>query len=457
MKSLLFPCFVLLLCGALQAVPLDGGTLSTPALPEGTGAADSNGAEQIPEIKAGLEALQKNDIEGALKKFEEARAKHPEFSPSELMLAKLALQINAQSNGGAARMLIEKCVLNNPADPEAYLFLGDYNLGNGSVTEADLLFRQAGTLLNSFNGNEQRKKAMDRQYNAGMALVLERRGQFAEAQKYMESFLAKDPENVAGMQQIARILLQMDKAADALTWLKKAKGINDKLLTPEAIVAMFYQQKGDQKTATTYMINALNEAPKDLNTRLAASQWSQQIGSLKQAIQQADAALKLDPTSESAMLLRGSLALISKDYTTARTNFEAVLAKSPSNFPASNNLALALCESTEKADQQKAMEYAGINAQRFSKQPETFSTLGYVLLKNGQTDQALQSLQQAINLSNGRMSPDTAYYLCAALNAKNAPEGIKQAKEILAKTLEASKTFAMRPEAEKLNEELKNK
>ena len=347
--------------------------------------------------------------------------------------------------------------MNNPTDPEAYLFLGDYNLGNGSVTEADLLFRQAGALLKNFKGNEQRSKAMDRQYNAGMALVLERRGQFAEAQKYMETFLAKDSENVAAMQQIARIFLQMDKAADALTWLKKAKTINKDLLTPEAIVALFYQQKGDQQTATKYMIEAITNAPQDLNTRLAASQWSQQIGSMKQAIQQADAALKLDPNSESAMLLRGSLALISKDYATARLNFEKVLAKSPSNFAASNNLALALCESADKADQQKAMEYAGVNAQRFSKQPETFSTLGYVLFKNGQTDQALQSLQQAINLSNGRMSPDTAYYLCAALNAKGTPEGIKQAKEILSKTLEASKTFAMRPEAEKLNTELSNK
>ena len=150
MKKLLSSAFALIaltaMCGMVFADTLDGGALSSPEAPQTTGAAQvSDSAQQIPEIQDGLKALQNNDIEGALKKFEEARKSHPEFSPAELMLAKLALQINPQNNGPAARMLIERCVKNNPTDPEAFIFLGDYNLGNGSVTEADLLFRQAAT------------------------------------------------------------------------------------------------------------------------------------------------------------------------------------------------------------------------------------------------------------------------------------------------------------------------
>ncbi|MBR6436553.1 MAG: hypothetical protein IKS45_08610, partial [Thermoguttaceae bacterium] len=229
------------------------------------------------------------------------------------------------------------------------------------------------------------------------------------------------------------------------------------ILTPEAIVAMFYQQKGEKNMAATYMAKALEKAPRDLNTRLAAAQWSQMINNLKQAVTQADAALQIDPKSEAAMLLRGNFALIQKDYAKAIELYNKILANSPSNFAATNNIALALCETGKAEDLKRAVEYAGVNAQRFGRQPETFSTLGYVLFKNNAIDDSLKALQQSLQLSGGRMSPDTAYYLCAALNAKGAPEGIKQAKEILSKTLEATPTFNMRPEAEKLKAELDKK
>lgn len=469
MKKLLCVSLALaLMCGVAHAVALDGGAIASPETPQNVGASDNSSAKDIPEIQEGLKALQANDIKGALEKFEEARKSHPEFSPAELMLAKLALQLNAQSNGAAARTLIEQCILKNPTDPEAFLFLGDYNLGNGSVTEADLLFQRAGAMLQSFKGNEQRRTAMVRQYNGGMALVLERRGQFDQAVSYMQRFLTDDPQNAAAMQQLARIYLNMDKPDEAIKMLTQAKAINKDILTPQAIVALYYQQKNDKSMATKYMVDALNQAPKDLNTRLAAAQWAQQINSYEQAIQQVDSALRLDPTSEAAMLLRGNFALIKKDYSKAIEMYNKVLAKSPSNFAASNNIALALCEpfvtgktaktaAAQKDDLQRALEYATINAQRFQRQPETFSTLGYILFKNGNIDDSIRALQQSLQLSNGRMSPDTAYYLCAALNAKNAPEGVKQAKEIISKTLDAAPTFAMRPEAVALKAELDKK
>ena len=181
------------------------------------------------------------------------------------------------------------------------------------------------------------------------------------------------------------------------------------------------------------------------------------INNINQAIQQADAALQLDPKSEAAMLLRGNFALVKKDYAKAIELYNKILANSPSNFAATNNIALALCETKKPEDLKRAVEYAGVNAQRFGRQPETFSTLGYVLFKNGAVDDSLKALQQSLQLSGGRMSPDTAYYLCAALNAKGNPDGIKQAKEILSKTLETTPTFNMRQEAERLKAELDQK
>ena len=288
-------------------------------------------------------------------------------------------------------------------------------------------------------------------------MVYERRGKFNEAKMYLESYLKSDPKNVAAIQQLARVLLNMDKPDDAIQQLAKAKSIQSEILTPEAIVAMFYQQKGDKNMALTYMQKALDKAPKDVNTLLAASQWFQQNNNIDTAIKHADAALLVDSSSEGALIVRGNLALVKKDYAKAIDLYNRVLAKSPSNFAASNNIALALCETGKPDDLKRAVEYAGVNAQRFGRQPETFSTLGYVLFKNGSVDEALRSLQQSLQLSGGRMSPDTAYYLCCALNAKGNADGIKQAKEIITKTLENAKTFNMRAEAMRLKAELDKK
>ena len=461
MKKLLSSAFALValtaMCGMVCADTLDGGALSSPEAPQTTGVAQvPDSAQTIPEIQDGLKALQNNDIEGALKKFEEARKTHPEFSPAELMLAKLALQIDPQNNGAAARLLIERCVKNNATDPEAYIFLGDYNLGNGSITEAELLFQRSGILLNKFQGNAQRKSAMIRQYNAGMAMVFERRGQFDKAKDYMESYLKSDPKNVGAMQQLARIYLNMDKIDDAIAMLTKAKAIRNNILTPEVIVAMFYQQKGEKNMATTYMTKALQKAPRDLDTQLAAAQWFQMNNNLNLAISHSDAALQLDPKSEAARFVRGNFALIQKYYPKAIELFNSIWANSPSNFAAANNLALALCETGNKDDLKRSVELAGVNAQRFGRQPVAFSTLGYVLFKNGEVDKALQMLNQSLQLSGGRMSPDTAYYFSAALVATGNENNIKQAKEFLNKALE-NKTFMMRPEAEKLKAELDKK
>lgn len=163
----------------------------SPANTQGHGSAPNTQTDNdgvIPEIQDGLNALQNNDIEGCLKKFEEARRTHPEFSPAELMLAKVLLQIDLQTNATAAENLVERCISNHPNDPEAYLFLAESHLGKGHITDAYNNYLRAGVLLKNFQGDVQRRSAMVRQFNIGMATVLERRGEYEKAKAYRESY-----------------------------------------------------------------------------------------------------------------------------------------------------------------------------------------------------------------------------------------------------------------------------
>ena len=154
---------------------------------------------------------------------------------------------------------------------------------------------------------------------------------------------------------------------------------------------------------------ALLAAPKDFRTLLAAAQWSADAGEYAEAQKHIAAALQLSPDAPDAHFVEGAIALGLKDYPSAERAFHTVLEHSPANFAASNNLALALCESEDAKKKQQALEYATVNVRQYPRQGETFSTLGWVYYKLGRLDEAQQALSLAA--SAGVLAPETAYYL----------------------------------------------
>ena len=189
----------------------------------------------------------------------------------------------------------------------------------------------------------------------------------------------------------------------------------------------------------------LDPGAKDLKTRLVAGHWALQSGRLEDAQTQAAAALQIDPTSLSAKILRGVVAIFQKDYTTAERYFELARLQSPKNFSAGNDLALALVEQDDKTKQHRALEYAESNLRLYQRTPqaaEAASTYGWVLCKLGQLDEAEKWLQHAV--SGGQVSPDTAYYYAVLLKERGRDA---QAKQWLEGALKSTSPFAMRQDA----------
>ena len=226
------------------------------------------------------------------------------------------------------------------------------------------------------------------------------------------------------------------------------------------------------------MKEAIGKAETDPQVRIVAARWSLMIGKAKQAGQQADFAIQILTKQKAekaddafinalfleANILRGNIALFEKDYAAAEKFFNVILAESPSNFAATNGLALALCEQ-DAAKQKKAVEFAQVNIDRFGQQqPQVFATAAWVMHKMGRYQEAAQLLQRHLQMTNGNMSSDTAYCLAANMNAmaealpaENAEQKAnvkKQALEIISKTLENEAPFTKRSEAEALKAEL---
>jgi tetratricopeptide (TPR) repeat protein len=410
---------------------------------------------QPEEVSIAIARFQAGDPEGALTLLREAAKKDADLSPAQVMMARLCWRANLFP---LARDALEKAVREDPADPDAYAMMADIAVRERRVTEAELAYQKAESLLAKFDKSAKRKSDLQPVIYNGLASVAEARDNWAEAQRQLDAWLKVDPDNAAVMQRLARSLVQQKKVTDALEELKKAtkadptgaaRGIQRGTVIPEAIVARLCEQAGDRGNAKIYMALALAAAPKDPMTRLAAARWALETEQFDEAQRQVDAAMKLDEKSLEALILRGAIAAFQKDYRTAERYFDAARLQAPENFVASNNLALALVEQKDETKKRRALGYAEENVKRFPKSADAISTYGWVLYKSGRLDEADQALRAA--MSGGMSSPDTAYYLARLDVDRNRAD---EAKMLLKGAMKTPGPFAMRQEAKLLLEQL---
>ena len=410
-----------------SAEPLASGDVAAPTEP------------QSPEVKAAADAFKKRDFEGALKQLKEAVKKDPELSPANVILAQWFSQNNIPAG---VRSALDQAVTEAPDDPESYIIMGEIAIRDRRITEADLLFQKAASVMQKFNRSGKRKTALQQRLFGGLASVDEARENWVDAQKEFEAWLKIDPKNAAPLQRLAHSLFQQKKPDAALENLRTAVKLDDELLTPEAVLARWYEQTGDRANAEKWMAAALNAAPTNAKTRVNAAQWAIETGQIDEAKTQAEAALKLDPKSFEAKIVSGVVCLFKKDYKGAEVYFESAHLQAPGDFAASNNLALALVEQKDDLKKKRALEYAEGNVRRYPKVADAVSTYGWVLYKLGKLDEAEQALKLA---ASGGFNPDTAYYM-ACLSVDRGRE--EDAKQLLENALKSKAPFLQRQEAQ---------
>lgn len=419
------------------AEPLSLDTLKTPA----------DKAEEIPELREALKRFSARDLIGAKRILDKAVEIHPQLPPSEVIIAQF---FGAARQPRGVRLWLQRAIQEHPASPDAYVMLGQMDAQGGQTIEAWLLFEKANSLLADSSLDAKRKKSLEAAIQGQLAQLAMSRKNWDEAKKYLQKLLDEQPENAAALQLIGRVLFEEGKPVEALEKLQAAKAVNEKVLTPQAILAQWYEASDDRHNAIKSMTAALTLAPKDFNTRMAAAKWAFLAKDFGQAKTQAEAALKLDPASIPARLMAGNIAIFQHDYPTAEKYLREAWEKAPSNFAASNNLALALCEQDDADKLKLAQNLAKMNTQMYQKEAEAFSTLGRVLYKSERLREAEQSLRQAVSLGKA-ISPDTAYYMAVVLADTDRQD---DAKKLLQSALKSKGLFAQRSQAEALLQRL---
>ncbi|NQU24728.1 MAG: hypothetical protein HQ567_25885 [Candidatus Nealsonbacteria bacterium] len=460
--AVLAACLLAIVANCLAAEPLAVGPLGDE--PEAT-AVD----KKFPEIAQAAELFGKRRFDDALTKLQEACQKHPELPPAQIIMFGFFDQVRRAGATGAAvaaRTSLEKAVIDSPTDPEAFVILGNIALSERRVTESELLFGKASQLMAGFQGDADRKKALQQKVLGGLASVALAREDWTGAETQLLELLKLNDKNVPAMQQLARALFKQGtkpKTVACSDWTKTAYETDPKRALPAPTqMALFYAQAPDFDNAKKWIDYSLTAYPKDLRARLAAAQWYWQTSELEMKInpvhldaaeKHAAEAMIIDPESIDAIVFRGVVALFKKDFASAERWFEKAHIMKFDHFPAKNNLALALCEQDDSSKRQRALQLADENARRYPKSAEALSTYGWVLYKNTRLQDAGKVLNQVA--SAGNMSADTAYYIAHVMAESNTENAKAGAIQLLESAVKSTKPFSKRDEAKKLLAELK--
>ena len=404
--------------------------------------------QTYPEVESALKRFKNGDAIGAKEYLDQAKQKFPKLPPVDLLLAKLHV---FNRDGQRARAFLESTVTNNPADPEAYLLLADLAFAEGRTTEAHALFEKAKGLVDKFTDNAKRQQNFQIRVLAGLGAVHERRQQWNEAHALLAKWVQLDPESAAAHTRLGVTLFRLKKPAEALAEFQKARELKADSAHPQVMVGSLYTQERSIDEARKAFEKAYAEDGKNEATARAYAEWLIQQDQLDKAQQVAAAMRKNTPNSIAALMLDGVVAKMRNQPAAAEEALTKVLTLDVTNAGATNLLALVLAESSNPAQQEKALSYARMNAERFGNSSQANVTYAWILSKLGRGAEASQYLQKAVAGQN--LNADSAYLVARIFVLNNQRD---QAKLALEQVLQqaGSGMFMYRKEAEALLKEL---
>jgi tetratricopeptide (TPR) repeat protein len=160
----------------------------------------------------------------------------------------------------------------------------------------------------------------------------------------------------------------------------------------------------------------------------------------------ANRAAELHAKNAQVRLIQAVVARAQKNLPAAEKILQDLVTESPSDFGATNQLALVLAEQQDEAKQKRAQELAAVNTKLYPNGVEALTTMGWVQFCAGLEEEAERSLSTAVRTGQG--SSDAAYYLARVFHKKKKLED--DTRKLLQAAIGAPGVFVHRADAEAL-------
>jgi len=343
----------------------------------------------------GQVALRKGDLDLLRQSAEGLIAALPASPEGYLMRATASL--NAK-DANAAEKDLQRAIAIAPDNSRGFTGMGQLRLTQKRLVEAGTFFGQAIT-----------KNPHDLQALAGLAQLNLIQKQPAQAISRIEQQIARFPDDGGMYLLLGQVQLGMKDYAAAEKSLTKAVDFSP---TVDAILAL-----------TTAQIAR---------------------GSVQQAIESYQKAIRQDPRDIRAYVLLGSFQELQGNWREAQQQYEKVLSLQPNNPAAANNLAYILLEHGGNTD--VALSLAQTARRLMPDSPNTADTLAWAYINKSAFALAVDLLQEATNASPA--NPIYHYHLGVAYQKSNDEA---RAKTQFERALELNPPY---PEADEIHKAL---
>ncbi len=429
-------CFVLLAMVVTPPRAALGDDIAVgQVMSKGSDLTDKDLAPVVQKLRQG-----RNDE--ALGLLREIAAKHPDWPPAPLIMARLLL-VSGQTVSG--RRALERAAAETPHHPAIYLAFGALGLAEGRYHDARLNFEAASAEIKAGKWDAEQAKIFHIETLAGLASVAEGRENWAAAQGYLNAWLELQPKNGQARQRLGGILFRLDKQDEAFAALKQAVHDTPTLEPAAVTMSRLLGQKGNAKRAEEWLDFALKQEPTSVRVRIARAGWLLERGRAADARTESEQAVKLDPTSHDARRLQALVAWHLRDLPAAEKILETLHREAPADFAAADLLALCLVDQDDAAKRSRGLQVAESDARQSPRSPEAIATLGWAHYRAGHLDQADRLLRAAVQ--GVRTTPDIAYFLARVLNDKGQ---IDDARKLLQSATGMTGAFAHREDANDL-------
>ncbi len=444
----------------------------------------------------GLLKLAQLDLAGAEAKFREVLAKHPDFTPSQINLARiaamqgkpgdaeniltsllekdpaaqpalnvLAAQYVQTNRTEQAIALLEKAHKAQPANVQLMITLGDLYVRAGRPGDALSMLGQDKTTDTNINllnlkasallASDQKDQARDA-YAAilkidpsvlgarrALEALLVQNKDYERARNLIKEGMANNPRNYQLYQDYAMVDLKAGGVDAALATTKQLQDQDRDFPAARALTGDVYAAANRPADAVKAYQDALTAAPSQLLvTRLVAALLRDN---------QTDAAVKTltDWTTQHpddmAMLEQlANLEIMTRNFDDASKHLQAILAKQPQDATALNNLAWLYQQKGDKRAPDLAQK-----AYTLAPGGQTADTLGWILVSNGDFGRGMPLLRQAAAQTNS--DPRILYHYAVGLkDSGNKAEAIKILNTVVANKAQ----FDEKTAAQKLLDEL---